>query len=66
MPTVEVEFLEDHGCCWEKGQKGKLLVHVADILEKRGIVKRVQGPDKNKMVEAPAKAKGHNITGYKG
>lgn len=66
MPTVEVEFLKDYGCCWEKGQRGKLLVNVADILEKRGILKRVRGPDRHKMVESPAKAKGHNIPEYKG
>ena len=58
---VKVEFLEDYKCCWKKGDVGNLLPSFAEVVIDARIAKRLDAPQKHKMVKSPEKAKGFNI-----
>jgi len=47
MPEIEVVFLKDYGCAYKKGDKCKLLVHVAKILRERGILRLASEKETN-------------------
>jgi len=61
---VTVEFLQDYKCCHKKGETFKALPHFAQTLIENGIAKRVDRPQKHKMIESPQKAKGNIASPY--
>jgi len=63
---IKIEFLQDYQCCHKRGDVFNASDHFGETMIGLGVAKRIDSPERHKMVESPQKAKGHNVTGYTG